>query len=85
MFCYRDRNGMGGWIWEKKRGIDGVLISLPVSWPAQKVCQQGMPAGVGGWNNDMSRRQVDHRKCLLSLRNMVRNERETLTGFLLHS
>lgn len=41
---------------EKGRGDSGEDLQLAYSfpWPAQRVCSQGMFAGVGGWVTEMS-------------------------------
>lgn len=48
-----------------------------ISWPAEMVYSQGMPAGVGGQDNGMRWRKVSWRKrSLRSIKGGVREEKK---------
>lgn len=49
------QNWEGDWgcIWRRGSG-EGPQLDYLFSWPTQLECSQGMPTGVGGWDNGMS-------------------------------
>lgn len=40
---------VGGWVWRMGGSGEDLQVAYLFSWTAQLVCLQGMPAGVGGW------------------------------------
>lgn len=53
VFCCRTGEETD-WIWRRGGSGEGPQLDDLFSWSAQLECSQGMPAGVGGWDNGMS-------------------------------
>lgn len=71
--CYRIGNESEGLHLEKRDNEDLNLAYL-LLWQAQLACSQGMPAGVGGWDNRRSEEGGLRRRSALSIRYGSREE-----------
>lgn len=71
--CYKIGNKSAGLHLEKREN-ENLNLAYLLIWQAQLAGSQGMPAGVGGWENRMSEERGLRRRSALSIRYGSREE-----------